>query len=79
MFIEDLKDYVVLRIDERSGWSREVAGESELEGEAIRFAGTLAGFESEEGVSFEVRTSRGYRLVYSTADEEEPLTLEGAA
>lgn len=38
----------------------------------------LASFEGEEGVSFEVRTSRGYALVYSTA-EEEPLRLEGAA
>jgi hypothetical protein len=79
VLIEDLKDYVVVRVDERAGWSRELYGESELEGEAIRFAGMLASFEAEEDVCFEVRTSRGYALVYSTAEEEQPLTLEGAA
>jgi hypothetical protein len=79
MLIDELKDYVVMRVDEKAGWSRELYGESDLEGEAIRFAGMLAGFEAEEGVCFEVRTSRGYTLVYSTAEEEQPLTLEGAA
>jgi hypothetical protein len=78
MLIEELKDYVVLRVDEKAGWSRELYGESDLEGEAIRFAGMLASFEAKEGVSFEVRTSCGYALVYSTA-EEDPLAVEGVA
>ncbi len=69
MLVGDLKDYVVMRVDERAGWSREVAGESALEGEAIRFAGALDALEVEEGVSYEVRVSRGYALVYSTGGE----------
>jgi hypothetical protein len=69
MLIEDLKEYVVVRVDERAGWSREIVGESALEGEAIRFAGELAELEVEGGVSYEVRASRGYALVCSTADD----------
>ncbi len=69
MLVEDLEEYVVMRVDERAGWSREVAGESALEGEAIRFAGALDALEAEEGVFHEVRVSRGYALVYSTGGE----------
>lgn len=69
MLVEDLEDYLVVRVDERTGWSREVAGESELEGEAIRIAGALSMLEVGGGVFYEVRASRGYALVYSTVDE----------
>lgn len=69
MLVEDLEDYLVVRVDERAGWSREVAGESVLEGEAIRFADALSMLEVGEGVFYEVRASRGYALVYSTVDK----------
>lgn len=69
MLVEDLEDYVVVRVDERAGWSREVADESALEGDAIRIADALSMLEVGGGIFYEVRASRGYALVYSTVDE----------
>lgn len=59
-----LKDYLIYRHDERE-CHREIAGESDLESEAIRFAALLAQTEPEEldGICYEVRLTATGELI----------------
>lgn len=71
-----LKEYTVFRVDEQDGWSRELAGESDLEQEAVRFAGMLLFTEAEEDVYYEVRLSRTGELVDLVDPGEGPCPFE---
>jgi len=60
-----LKDYAVYRLDERE-FHRELAGDSSLEGEAVRFAELLVEMEPEvlSEISCEVRITATGELIH---------------
>lgn len=82
MLDSQLKEYVVFRVDRREG-GLEIAGESALELEAVRFAGLLAETEgvlhAAEDLSYEVRTSRTGELVMVIGAGEARPMEEGVA
>jgi hypothetical protein len=72
---EALKVYAVFRVDERDCFRRELCGESDIEGEAVRFSELLSEMKGEEGIYFKVRLSRSGELLHANScrrSQEDP-------
>lgn len=65
-----LKEFLIFRVSQSDG-HRELADDCGLQGEAVRYANSVAEAESAEGLHYEVRELFTGALLHSTEDKDD--------